>query len=581
MAVIKIAPTWITTQTQQGQYPDYTYDYDYNYPLINDPSDAKSAYAGFDMLLIRDILLNSNVQRANFVAVFNSPQDAIRADLLMMYNVDPISDNNPEQIFGTADATIDTILGNKLYIDLNLSLYVTGPTRPEYVSFLKAINSGLRSFSIYTWSNNRFEANEVYIELEGNFNNPRPTPVAPVGGEVKNLAETIRFEWQHNSPFEQKSFEINYRPVTSPSWTTVSQESSNQYYELSANTLMAGTYEWRVRTTSEFDFISPWTLSSIFNVAYTSQTPVVIHPTPNQVMPKQDLTVEWQAIPNQEEFEVRLFEGNVQVKQRQRISPDNRVTLSGWLENGKNYSLQVRIREKNQLWSPWVTIPITVQYTAPAKPILHFVEDEELSAVKIYIENPTPVGTEPLVVLQDLYRREPGGDWVKLAENLPANGQFIDYMPIGDTVEYRVNAIGNNLVRVDSDTFEYTLKISFTIVQLANNPVEFVRLKKVRERSGDRNFNAIQKKFIGRKRPVTEFGETQENNVSLEFLVYPEEYEKLLEILKKQETILYRDARKRKLYSTIATLSINDEELNRYSVSMTLNEVDYIEGVVE
>src|SRR5690606_18838320 len=342
-----------------------------------------------------------------------------------------------------------------------------------------------------------------------------------------------------------------------------------------------GTYEWRVRTTSEFDFISPFTLTSVFTVAYTSQSPVVIQPTPNQVMPTQDLTVEWEAIPNQREYEIRLFEmpGNILVGQRQEISPDNRVTLKGWLENGKSYSLQVRIREENQLWSSWVTIPITVQYTAPAKPILHFVEDEELSAVKVFIENPPPVGTEPVVVLQDLYRREPGGDWIKIAENLPNNGQFIDYTPVGDTVEYRVNAIGNNLVRVDSDIFEYTLKIDFTIVQLANNPVEFVRLRKIRERSGDRNFNAIQKKFVSRKRPVTEFGETQENNLSLEFLINQSDYEKLIEILEKQETLFYRDTRKRKLFVTAGNVSITDEFLDRYSVSMTLNEVDYKEGV--
>lgn len=584
MATIRIDPTWVATVTTIGEYPDYEYEYNYNYPIesggrLDLDGWHKQPFVGFDMNLIQEILTSSIVTRKTLVAKLSAGINIGQVDLALHKSEDPPSDTNeiiPEASSVSADMEIS---GNLVKINLDTSLAIAGPTGPIFVDFLEAINLGYKGFAFYLFDD--FSADEVYIELEGDFDNPRPTLIRPVGGEVKNIEETIRFEWRHNSPFEQKSFELAYRPADSSTWTTVSQETSDQYYDLPANTLTAGIYQWRVRTVSEFDFISPWALSGIFTAAYTSQTPVVIRPTPNQVMPTQDLTVEWEAISNQEEYEIRLFEmpGNILVHQRQEISSDNQVTLEKWLDNGKSYSLQVRIREENQLWSPWVTIPITVQYTAPAKPILHFVEDEELSAVKVFIENPPPVGTEPVVVLQDLYRREPGGDWIKIAENLPRNGQFIDYTPVGDTVEYRVNAIGNNLVRVDSDIFEYTLEIGYSILQLANNPVEFVRLTKVRERSVGRNYNATQKKFVGRERPVTEFGETQENNLSLEFLIYPDDYEKLIEMLEKQETLLYRDKRKRKLFTTISNISINDEFLDRYSVSMTLNEVDYKEGV--
>lgn len=585
MATIRIDPTWVATVTTTGEYPNYEYEYNYNYPIefggrLDIDGWHKRPFIGFDMNLIQEILTSSIVTRKTLVAKLSAGINIGQVDLVLHKSEEPPSDTNeifPESISVSADMEI---VGGLMKINLDTSLAIAGDTGPIFINFLEAINLGYKGFAFYSFIDD-FSADEVYIELEGDFDNPRPTPVAPVGGEVRNVAETIRFEWRHNSPFKQKSFELSYRLVTDPSWTTINQQSSNQFFELPANTLTPGTYEWRVRTTSEFDFISSWSLTSVFNVAYTSQSPIIIRPTPNQVMPTQNLTVEWQAISNQEEYEIRLFEmpGNILVRQRQEISSNNQVTLAGWLDNGKSYSLQVRIREENQLWSSWVTIPITVQYTEPAKPILHFVEDKEISAVKVFIENPPPVGTEPVVVLQDLYRREPGGDWIKIAENLPNNGQFIDYMPVGDTVEYRVNAIGNNLVRVDSDIFEYTLEIDYSILQLANNPVEYVRLTKVRQRSAGKNYNAIQKKFVGRKRPVTEFGDTQENNLSLEFLIYPSDYEKLIEMLEKQETLLYRDTRKRKLFVTVESVSINDEFLDRYSVSMTLNEVDYKEGV--
>ena len=588
MATIRIDPTWVATMTITGEYPDYEYEYNYNYPIesggrLDLDGWHKRPFVGFDMSLIQEILTSSIVTRKTLVAKLSAGVNISQVDLVLHKSEDPPSDTNeifPESTSVSADMEI---VGDLVKINLDTSLATAGPTGPIFVSFLEAINLGYKGFTFYLFDD--FSADEVYIELEGEFENPRPTPIHPVGGEVKNIAETIRFEWRHNSPFEQKSFELMYRPVNAPSWTTVNQESSDQFYELPANTLTSGTYEWRVRTTSEFDFISSWSLTSVFNVAYTSQSPIIIRPTPNQVMPTQNLTVEWQAIPNQEEYEIRLFEmpGNILVRQRQEINSSNSFTFRGWLENGKSYTLQVRIREENQLWSPWVTIPITVQYTEPAKPILHFVEDEELSAVKVFIENPPPVGTEPVVVLQDLYRREPGGDWIKIAENLPNNGQFIDYTPVGDTVEYRVNAIGNNLVRVDSDIFTTGIKIKDAIISLVNNPVEFVRLIMDPERSFTKNFNATKMRFIGRKRPIVEFGESMEFDGNLSFLVEEKDLHVLDELATMQETLIYRDSRKRKHYVTIESISVEDviQFLNYFRVQITLMEVDYKEGVVE
>lgn len=101
------------------------------------------------------------------------------------------------------------------------------------------------------------------------------TPSAPTGllpsATYKNPKEKIRFSWVHNnidSPV-QKSFILEYSTNSGANWIPISQTTSNQYYEMSANQLpLTGTVTWRVKTTDGNDATSVFSTTS-----FTLRTP--------------------------------------------------------------------------------------------------------------------------------------------------------------------------------------------------------------------------------------------------------------------------------------------------------------------
>src|SRR5690606_1996872 len=112
----------------------------------------------------------------------------------------------------------------------------------------------------------------------------------------------------------------------------------------------------------------------------------------------------------------------------------------------------------------------TVSYTPPAKPVLTITPNEEISALEIDIHNPPPSGTEPTPVSQELFRREQGGQWIKLADLVP-NSSYIDYAVASEkTYEYRVAVLADNDTTSTSDVFIGSLKIKDAILSSANNP---------------------------------------------------------------------------------------------------------------
>ena len=428
-------------------------------------------------------------------------------------------------------------------------------------------------------------ASNPNLILDGNWIPNRPQIVAPVGGVKEDRTKDITFKWRHDGVLEQHGYDLRYRKKGTSIWTEVSNFTSDEYYILPANTLEAGEYEWQVRTKmddgTETGAVGPWSLTEVFNATEATNAPVIITPTPGMVMPTQDLHIEWEPVTNQTNFEIELVRDGQVVESTQRSSSQNSVTLNGWLENNTSYIVRIRVLADGQFWSDWAEVNISVSYTPPAKPVLTITPNEEISALEIAIYNPPPQGTEPTPVSQELFRREQGGQWIKLA-NLVPNSSYTDYAVASEkTYEYRVTVLADNDVTSTSDVFDGSVKIKDAILSIANNPVEFVRLVLNPERSFNFNFNATMKRFAGRSKPVTEFGEQIENNFSLSYLIEKDDLDTLLNLVRQQQTLLYRDSRGRKYFSTIASMSVDDDiRLPKYySVQLSLTEVDYKEGI--
>lgn len=448
--------------------------------------------------------------------------------------------------------------------------------------FSEAIRRGYKGIHVGdSITDETLTAVNVNIIVRGDFENNSPTLNNPVGGSVQNINEPITFSWNHNGTLEQESFELRYRVKGTTTWTTVSETTNRQSYTLPANTLTINEYEWQVRTTSEYGFQSPWSEIGVFSVAETTPAPIILKPLPDEEIGISDLRVEWES-PTQYQYEIQLLDENDNIIwSDSKISTAKSIEVKNILENNRTYKVRLRVNEQGGIFSPWVEVEFTVSYTPPAKPIITITPNSEDAYLEIDVYNPPPTGTEPTAVSQELFRREPGGQWVKIA-NLSPNSKFNDYaVASGKVYEYRAVVLADNDVTNTSDNFPGYVKFNFDVIAVANNPVVFVKLKEDPRRSFSKNFNAIRKQFAGRKQIVTEFGETIGLDSSLGYFVQADDLYKLDEIASRQETLLYRDVRGRKHYITIEQMNVNDEIrlIDHYSVEMTITEVYYKEGV--
>lgn len=567
MAVIRFDPIWVANVNLLNN------DYSYEYPLLYEG--GNNPYVAFDMEEINRIMNTFNVNQKRFAIETNFTPTYLR--LPLHYSVEPPSENHYVSSETTSGTAFGVWEGDYYKVDLDGSLALAGFSGPIFINFQEAINAGAQGFMIDPGSPG--EIYKVIIELDGDFDNPRPSPTTPTGGSTLNRNETIRFAWNHNSNFNQVIYELRYRVTGSSNWEVVQADSSNQYFDLPAGTLMTDEYEWQVRTTSEYGFISPWSLTQVFNTAETTPSPIFIEPINESVIEISDLHVEWDSV-DQYQYEFELLDDNNNVIWSDaRISTSQELSIDNILENGQSYRLRLRVNQDGNFFSPWVQITINVDYTQPASPTLEITPNGDESNLRIFIDNPTPTGTEPQAVNQELFKREPGGSWIKLADLLP-NSEYIDYAVASDqTYEYRVTVHGNNDTSTRSNVFSGSVTVDYTVINLANDPGLFIKLEIVRDRSGATNLNATKKQFAGRRFPVTEFGETLENDVDIECLVTPNEYQFLIDLFKRQETLIYRDSRGRKMYATIASFSFNDEYKQYVSISTSFSQVDYKEGI--
>ena len=109
---------------------------------------------------------------------------------------------------------------------------------------------------------------------------------------------------------------------------------------------------------------------------------------------------------------------------------------------------------------------------------------------------------------------------------------------------------------------------------MANNPKEFIKLKlgyqDIAKKSSTVGNTGSLIYFDGRKYPVVEFSEFKEHAKTLSFFIRnKEELNKLIELIDKKETVIYRDTDGEVIYGAI--LNINYEKnLFGYEVNFTI-----------
>lgn len=576
MAILTFNPTWVACI----DYGTNTYKYDYPLTMDNERY-SKDVYIGIDF---EELAVLMELDPSAVARLYIQTSDGGRQIRFRTHKSD-VPPSPDYEIFlppGAADNLYDIINGYLVY-DLDASFAIYDGGYSGIVGIIELAETG-RKGAYFEAVGGPFTTNDIYIEIEGEFQNDRPTPLSPSGGEIKNYEETIRFSWNHNSILDQKSFELRYKATGASTWTTVQLNFSDEYYDLPPNTLTANEHEWQVRTVNEYNIESPWSLSQIFNTGDISPSPTFTTPLDAGTVEVSDLHVEWDST-DQSQYEFELLDDNDNlIHSEADTSTAQELTVSNILENGRSYKLRLRINQPGNVFSSWTEINISVDYTAPALPILTLTPDKETGSIEVDIHNPPPEGTEPTPTHQELFRRRTGEQWVKLA-NLVPNSTYIDYTPAsGKTYDYRVIVHGDNDTSSTSNIFSSSVKVKYSQLNLTSDLSQMIRLIFNPSISFSKNYSVITKSFAGRKKPVAEFGELINQSGAMDFVVDDNTLNRLYEFLERQETLLFRDSRGKKMFVVISDINVNYHSARMhgsylYEISLSLNEVYYDEGV--
>lgn len=408
---------------------------------------------------------------------------------------------------------------------------------------------------------------------------PNPPSGLSPASETKLNNEVIRFSWTHNATQiddTQSKFDLQWSSNGGSTWNTVSQTTSNQYYDMPANTLPVGSIIWKVRTYATSGIVSEYSEQAAFTSAGKPTTPVLTKP--DAIENTSTPLIAWTGT-GQVMYQAQVLQGETVVWDSGEIaSTTEQAQVGTALADETSYTAKVRIKNQYDLWSDWATKAFAVDFELPNKPTIDIIKDLIRYSARITISNPTPDSAGGFAY-NEVYRREIGGAWIRIATNIPRDSTYEDCaMKSGQPYEYKVRAVGT-FGYMDSDVKFSDAKVKDSQLASLTDKSLYVPLRYDPQRTISISMERVLMKFAGRPQAVTEFGEHIDRGISLRFVIESlENVEKLIQLAESAETLLYRDGKGRKIYCTIGNLSIEELE-NYWTVSFAIAETSHQEAV--
>ena len=218
-----------------------------------------------------------------------------------------------------------------------------------------------------TYTSKESATNKPYLEIIYEDVPPNaPTPTDPIGAYKDNKA-AVHFAWQYNSDVGgvQKKFDLQWS-TDQVNWTTVSQTTANNYYDMPADTLATGNVYWRVRCYNEYDEASEYcSIQSFYAVGAPTAPAINAIPT-NSARP----VISWSAFA-QQVYQLQVLSDNTVVYDS-GIVPGISIRqhkVMAWLADGE-YIVRICVKNEYDLWSEWGSATVTISTVKPTKPTL-------------------------------------------------------------------------------------------------------------------------------------------------------------------------------------------------------------------
>lgn len=397
-----------------------------------------------------------------------------------------------------------------------------------------------------------------------------PTQTYPINGEVVNNSGegNIRFTWDyHSSPvslYAQKSYKLQISQ-DALTWTDYEGTTANPYADIPATSVPSGYFYWRIQTTDTDDVPSDF---SDTQLCYGGSAPTAPNIT-TSILDKAKPRLAWTASFTQAAYQVKVISGSDTIIDTAAATADQYFDFPVSVSSGSAYTVQVRAKNTDGIYSEWASASISASFSAPAKPT--FVTVKKNNSVEITVTN------TDAVTRNDVYRKD-GIEWIRIGTT-DEDGIYLDWSAPSGEITYKVVAV-NDAAETESDEADFSFSLTCGVLTCVDIPTLEVPVQYNTSWSRGGEYGAELMQFAGRKKPVAEFDEHASRNISLDFETDDVDlFSSLEEAMEAKCTMLYRDSRI-KLYGVCSNISCkNDESGLIFSLSCVLSEIEHDEAV--
>lgn len=202
------------------------------------------------------------------------------------------------------EPTNGTITGGAAYgwkvMDLGVpdgeSVIIGADLHTEQIWLGSPVNGYFTNVQYWSVYSHRSATNAPYVVVTYQDKPPLdPQSLYPSGIQI-STRDIIRFAWLHGSEdnLGQKAFTLQYSLNSGTSWTTITQNTSNQFYDMPANTLpTSGTVTWRIKTKDTNDMESNYSTTTFTLGIPPQKAPIPVAPIGQYVERNKKVRFEW------------------------------------------------------------------------------------------------------------------------------------------------------------------------------------------------------------------------------------------------------------------------------------------------
>lgn len=542
----------------------------------------------------------------------------------LKYNIDLSSDNG---------STWKTLVN---LTDVNITSSVYNFTN-ETTSSLCRIR--IRAFDTTTSIYSDYDLSDGVFTIQHNVAPLSPSNLSPAS-IIVDRTQVKRFTWQVNdvnSNDLQSAFDLQWG-TNGVNWNTISQVTNNNYYDLPANTLPVGTIYWKIRTYDQYGLVSPYSSQVTITVATPSDAPIILQPSGTVSISKP--IVQWSST-SQIAYQIIVLnsQGGTHWDTGEVITSNKAVTLGVDLINLNDYTIKVRVKDNNSLWSNYSSLTISVSFIPPMKSKLILSSNSLTGSIDLEITNyvssdsvitrsgltlnplmsynptsPTSIDANILIthdidgiimnydtdiqvinsktitpdysMINEVYRKKTNeSSYTRIAKNIIGTSQYKDYTTQSDrNYDYFIRTFASNGTYTDTEIKQSLLTIRYAFLSLANNPSSYLEIIGNMQIDDDLKLNGGLKQFAGRTKRVSQFGIGVNRDYSLSFVLFNDDIsvatqkDKLDELIESRDVLLFRDYYGHKIYCTVFSMQSKYQKEGCY-ITIPINEISYTEGV--